>query len=201
MPKNSKKSQNNLGKKGKKIYKRTLKKSKTCQSCNFIRFGRGSKNPTTNFIGGAQPPMKFGGCPDCGMVSGGGKGSCGCKSNKKKGGSPNMDKLPSGTYYPLNTYKNDVSWSPFVKSSTLLGGYSRVTGGKRKTHKRRNYKKGGGILSFFSLPSNDYVTTNNTLGGVYTQRDILAGNAHSNSDPRFQPVLDKPYGVTNPPLV
>jgi hypothetical protein len=185
MPKNSKKNQKNLGKKGKKVYKKTSKKSKTCQSCNIIRFG---------------------GCPDCGgaMVSGGGKGSCGCDSKKKKGGSPNLDKLPQGSHYPLNTYKDDVSWTPFVKSSTLLGDFSRVVGtqggGKRKT--RKMYRKsGGGLLNFFSYPSNDYVTTHGTLGGVYSQRDILAGNTLSNSDPRFQPVLNNPYGVTNPPLV
>ena len=197
MPKNNKKSKKNLGKKSRKsrkVYKKTLKTRKTCQSCNIIRFGRGSKNLTT---------IKFGGCLDCGgaMVSGGGSGTCNCKSNKQKGGSPNMDKLPHTSYYPVNTYNDDVSRAPFLKSSTLLGDYSRVTGGKRKTQKMRHYKKGGGLLNFFSYPSNDYVTTNNTLGGVYNQRDILAGNANSSSDPRIQPVLNNPYGVTNPPLV
>ena len=199
MPKNSKRSKKNLGKKSRKNRKsrkskKIYKPRKTCQSCNIIRFGQGSKNPIA---------IKFGGCPDCGgdMVSSGGSGTCNCKSDKKKGGSPNMDKIPHSSYYPVNTYKDDVSRAPFLKSSTLLGDYSRVTGGKRKTQKMRQYKKGGGLLNFFSYPSNDYVTTNNTLGGVYNQRDILAGNANTSSDPRIQPVLNNPYGVTNPPLV
>jgi hypothetical protein len=187
MVKNNKKSKKNLGKKNKKSHKKTLKKTKSCKSCNFIRFGRGSP----------QTDIKFGGCPDCGgsMVSGGGKGgkgSCGCKQFKLRKG---------GNHYPINTYNDDVSRAPFLKSSTLLGDFSRVSGGKRKSIKIHQYKKGGGILDFFGYPSNNYVTTHNTLGGVNTQRDILAGNALSNSDPRFQPVLNQPYGVTNPPLV
>jgi len=173
MGKNNKRSKKNLGKKNKKSHKRTLKKSKTCKSCNFIRFG---------------------GCPDCGgsTVSGGSNAMCSkCISKTKTG----------GNHYPINTYNDDVSRAPFLKSSTLLGDFSRVNGGKRKSIKMRQYKKGGGILNFFGYPSNDYVTTHNTLGGVYQQRDILAGNAQSNPDPRFQPVLNNPYGVTNPPLV
>lgn len=176
MVKNNKKSKKNLGKKNKKshkkTHKRTLKKSKTCKSCNFIRFG---------------------GCPDCGAstVSGGSAACSKCNGKIKLG----------GNHYPINTYNDDVSRAPFLKSSTLLGDFSRVNGGKRKSIKIRQYKKGGGILDFFSYPSNDYVTTHNTLGGVNTQRDILAGNSLSNSDPRFQPVLNRPYGVTNPPLV
>jgi len=195
MSKKNKRTKKNLGKNGKKLYKKTLKNRKSCN----IRFGHASRSKATT--------IKFGGCPDCGgsMVSGGGKGgkgSCGCKQFKlKNGGSPNMDKLPDNNHYPVNTYNDDVSRAPFLKSSTLLGDYSRVSGGKRKSRKMRNYKKGGGILNFFGYPSNDYVTTNNTLGGVNNQRDILAGNSMMNSDPRVQPVLRNPYGVTNPPLV
>lgn len=139
-----------------------------------------------------------GGCPDCGgMVMG---GSCGCQSKitKKRGGTSNMDKLHVDSYYQINKYVDDPSRAPFLQSSTLHGNYSKTTGGKR--NKLRN-KKGGGVLNMFSLNSPDHVTTNNTLSGVFTQRDILSGSKISTSNPMDQPPLNKPYGFNNPPLV
>lgn len=185
----SKPGKKNLGKKTKKGRKsmrnkrnRTYKKK--CTICN-IKFGQGPQ------------PMKFGGCPDCGMstVSGGG-----CK-NCKKGGSLNMDKLPTDSYYPLNKYSEDVSQPPYIKSSTLLGDYSRTTGGKRKS-KKSNRVKGGGVLNFLQLPSSDYVTTHNNINGVWDQKNILAGKSIISSNPMDQPALKNPYGSSiNPPLV
>jgi hypothetical protein len=178
MSKNNKKTKKNLGKNNKnqknQKKKNNSRKQTICQSCNLIRFGGNS--------------IKYG-------------GGCGCNSKKKIGGTPNMDKLPTNSYYPLNNYENDVSWTPYVKSSTLLGDFSRISGGNNKTKKMRRNKKGGGILNFFSLPSYDYVTTNNTLGGIYTQKDILAGNQIVTSDPTDQPLYKNPYGSTNPPLI
>lgn len=173
MPKTYKKSKKNLDKRRKTMSKK-IRHRKVRKTCDTVK----------------------GGCPDCGgMVMGG--GSCGCQSKitKKKGGTPNMDKLPNDSYYQTNKYEDDPSRSPFLQSSTLHG---KPTGGRRK---RLRNKKGGGVLNMFSLNSPDFVTTNNTLSGVFTQRDILAGNKISTSDPMDQPPLNKPYGFNNPPLV
>lgn len=186
MSKSNKKSRKNLGKKKNNKRNRTQKRKiyKSCNSCNMI---------------------KFGGCPDCGMVSGGGKTSGGgCNCGIKKGGSFNIDKLPANSHYPLNTYKEDVSWPPYVKSSTLLGDFSRTTGGKGnlKMKKMRRTKRGGGVLNFLTLPSSDYVTTHNNINGVWDQKNILAGKSIISSNPMDQPALKNPYGSSiNPPLV
>jgi hypothetical protein len=180
MSKPIKRTKKNLGKKGKKGRKSMRNKKnrtyrKKCTICN----------------------IKFGGCSDCGMsmVSG---GKC---TNCKKGGSLNMDKLPTASYYPLNNYSEDVSQPPYIKSSTLLGDYSRTTGGKRKS-KKSHRVKGGGVLNFLQLPSSDYVTTHNNINGVWDQKNILAGKSIISSNPMDQPALKNPYGSSiNPPLV
>jgi len=187
MPKPNKRTKKNLGKKGRKSLRSKKNRTyrKKCTICN-IKFGQGQQ-------------IKFGGCSDCGMsmVSGGGK----CVNCKKKGGSLNMDKLPADSYYPLNKYSEDVSQPPYIKSSTLLGDYSRTTGGNRKS--KKSYRvKGGGVLNFLTLPSSDYVTTHNNINGVWDQKNILAGKSIISSNPMDQPALKNPYGSSiNPPLV
>lgn len=174
MSKNNKKNLGKLRKTKRSKKSRKNKTHKKCNKCNFIRFG---------------------GCSDCGMSISAG-GSCGCKSIKK-GGTPNMDKLPNESYYPLNNYNNDVSTSPFLKSSRLLGDFSSNSKGGGKTKKKR----GGGITNFLNLPYSDYVTTNNTIDGINVQKGILTGHQVTTSSTLDHPVYNNPYGSQNPPLI
>lgn len=153
-------------------------------------------------------------------------GSCACQQSvplKLFGGSPHLNEVPSSAYYAYNSnLTNDPTSPSNVHSARFMGDFSRMSGGKRNKSRRKRrsnksnrrnahrYKQKGGVNFFSNMydslqstgSGSHYVTALGSLNSVNTQSNLLAGiDPPNNTSSYSQPVIDSPYGFSNPPLV
>ena len=146
-------------------------------------------------------------------------GGCGCGMMQQQGppipqpprtigGSPYLNQVPQYAVYPYNAdLKLDPQNPAAVADARFMGDYSRMAGGRRRRGRGRKIRGGSNFFAnlYTQLANSgsgmNYVNSFGAINGSTNQSALVTGTGGMvNGNASSQPVLEQPYGHSNPPL-